>query len=276
MTRNELATTFLNCPEFRNRQRTAQNVRVELDDFVMYVDSTDADIGQVIIREKDYEPHVTTTLCRQFKAEHTFLDIGANMGWFTLLAATRLTRGKVIAVEPNYRNLQLLYQSALVNGLSNITFLPYAASDGFRILQLISGVSNGRVMTIENVHEVCEYVPAVPLGVLLRDEPRLDIVKIDIEGYEGIALMGMCDLIAKHRPIIVSEFHPQMMRLSNLDPETYLRQLVAWGYHLAVIESDGTELPASDPKEILKYWEDMNRRFNLTGEGHLDILARPI
>ncbi len=77
---------------------------------------------------KTYEPHVTNLVKGILKEGGVFLDVGANIGYFTMLAASLVkANGKVIAIEPNPQNLQLIYSSLLENHLSNVAIYPYAA-----------------------------------------------------------------------------------------------------------------------------------------------------
>ncbi|MCX7824006.1 MAG: FkbM family methyltransferase, partial [Verrucomicrobiae bacterium] len=100
---------------------------------------------------------------------------------------------------------------------------------------------------------------------------RVDFIKMDIEGCEGRALRGMLGLLRRHRPVILSEFGPQMlMAMSDITPEAYLQQLRSPGYDLFIVEKDspGTFTRASDG-EILA-------RFKADGAmTHLDLLALP-
>jgi hypothetical protein len=105
---------------------TAGRVLVELPEFKIYAMTNDSAVGQTIITTKNYEPHVTDAIVKHLKPGDVFLDIGANIGYFTLLAASIVQDGgKVISFEPNPQNLQLLYSSIVENPFDNITIYPY-------------------------------------------------------------------------------------------------------------------------------------------------------
>ena len=273
----DLVEGFYVSEEFRHRFEIPP-VFAETDHgFGIYVDSKDRAISQTIIGSTTYEPHVTAVLKRELREDHVFLDIGANMGWYTLLAASILRRGKVIAVEPMYSNVQLLYQSLIVNEFRNVLVFPYAATDQSAVFQVSFDRTNAYVRVADDVNYTHRYVQGVKLDDLLGQEPKIDIVKIDIEGHEPFALKGMEGLIRKHRPILVSEYHPKAMRVhSNLDPSNYLQAILDLGYQLSVIDPQGQELSCLDPSRILTYWRSYNERAGMTDEFHLDILARPV
>ena len=274
--RENLVDTFLASQELVNKEISKSRARVETDDFVIFVDSRDLDIGDYIARNRKYEPHVTASLKRALKPGYTFLDIGANIGWHTLTAAAQLKgNGKIISVEPNPRNVQLLYHSVTVNGFSNVKVFPYAASDENHLLQLVAGISNGVVKDVPEDRAYCEYVPAFKIDDLVKDEPRIDVVKIDIDGHEPKALRGMSETIKKHRPKIISEFSPSsLIELSAINPEDYLRALKSFGYSLFVITDNGSELPTNDEKEVMRYWDDF-RKTHDESFVNIDICARP-
>jgi FkbM family methyltransferase len=273
----ELADRFLSTTEFRDRHIDRRSTRVEAGGFAIHVDADDPYIGRQIAQQAVYEPHVTAVLKRELKPDSVFLDVGANMGWFTLLAASLLREGRVIAVEPNPGNLQLLCQGILANGFHNVAVYPYAASDAASILQLNFHRSNGNVAPATTVKDSLTYVPAARLDDLLRDEPRIDVVKIDIEGHEPIALRGMAELISRHRPIILTEFHPRLIRdLSGLDPADYLRAFQDPRYWLSIVEENGTEVGCQSHEQVMAYWSDLNRRSGGGDMDHLDLVARPL
>jgi FkbM family methyltransferase len=274
--KENLVETFLASQELINKEMSRSRARVETGDFSIFVDSRDLSIGDYIMRNRKYEPHVTAVLKRTLKPGQTFLDIGANIGWHTLTAASLLKEnGKIIAVEPNPRNVQLLYHSITINGFRNVRVFPFAASDENRLLQLIAGISNGVVKDVPQDQAYCEYVPAFKIDDLVKDEPRIDVIKIDIDGHEPKALLGMSATIRKHRPIIISEFSPSsLIELSAIRPEDYLRSLQQSGYALSIIEDDGSEMPANDEAKVMHYWDEF-RKTHDESFVNIDIVARP-
>jgi FkbM family methyltransferase len=276
MTRSQLVTGFLESQEFhQNHTRRAQE-RVQTEKFVISIDPTDVSVAKSIAQHKTYEPHVTAFLQRLLKPEHVFLDVGCNIGWFVLLAASIAKKGKVIGLEPNQNNLQLLYQSINENRFNNIVIFPYAATDRATLLQMSGHGAYGFVHSITE-ESSSTYVQGVAIDELLRDETRLDVIKLDIEGHEPIALQGMSRTIAKHRPLIVSEFHPKLIKeVAKRDPQGYLEAFVSMGYSLSVLEVTGTVTDLAGPSEIMTYWHNLNQQFGTGDSRHLDILAGPI
>jgi FkbM family methyltransferase len=250
---------------------------VKMQGFDMYV-MTDDYIGQGIISSGDYEPHITSAVVNTLKTGDVFLDLGANLGYFSLLAANLVgNSGKVIAFEPNPQNLQLIYASMLRNQFSNITVYPFAASDQLRIIKLLTVGSNAGVVMPLSPHKHFHLLAqSVAIDTLLHGEKQIDLIKIDIEAHEPFALTGMDEVIRKHRPIIITEFHPFIMEANNhIDAEDYLRQITEYGYRLSIIESSGRIIDAPDIGFVMTFWKELNQGL-IQELIHLDLLARPI
>lgn len=246
--------------------------RVDVGGFSLFVMPNDY-IGGSILSNRAYEPHVTTQIRRLLRDGDVFLDVGANVGYFSLLASSILrTGGKVIAFEPNPQNVQLIYQSLHFGKVSNVFVHPFAASDSTSILRFVTFGSNGGVVTPHaKAQRHVALVQAVVVDEVLESEPRIDLIKMDIEAHEPAALRGMVRLIHKHRPRIITEFHPWAMRMNNAEPpEEFLRRILDLGYRISVIPLSGELLPAASPADVMAYWKSLNEETI-----HLDLLAEP-
>ena len=245
---------------------------VEIEGFRLFVMGNDY-IGREILASGSYEPHVTAVVKRVLKAGSTFLDIGANLGYFSLLASRLVgATGKVMCFEPNPQNQQLIYSSMLENHVENVRVFPYAASDAAGILKFATVGSNGGVVTSEAKNQRHHFlVPSVVLDEVLKEEESIDLVKIDVEAHEPAVLKGMAGLLKRNRSRIIVEFHPWALQLANLaPPEELLQQLSSFGYSLTIIEPTGNCLRALSSREILDYWKSLGCE-----TVHLDLLAEP-
>ena len=299
ITLQALIDNFLNSQEFLERHfnttyayvfAAASQIRlVELDGFKLCVRGNDFVIGAAIANTKSYEPHVTRELRRVLKASDVFLDIGANIGYFSMLAAAIVGEsGKVIAFEPVQENSELLKLSIKENGFSNVVVYPYAVVEQAEMLLLVVGGSNGWIAPEQPQLRDDAPVPAdtydvalgtghvfarsVALDDFLGDVERIDVIKIDIEGAEPRALRGMPSLIRKHRPVIFTEFFPFLLeQTSKTTPEAYLDSLRALGYTIFVVEQDAISPAPQSNQQIMEAMEHSTR----AGINHLDLVAYP-
>jgi FkbM family methyltransferase len=243
---------------------------VQLDGFSLYVHPKDY-IGGSIIASKQYEPHVTQLIRQKLKKGDTFLDIGANLGYFTNMASSIVGEtGRVISFEPNPQNLQLMFESQLFNKFSNQTIYPFAASDKKGILKFTTVGSNGGVVSYSSKEQRYFFlVQSVIIDELLEDT-SVNLIKMDIEAHEPMALRGMEKLIGKYRPPMITEFHPWAMEINNKEkPIDYLHQLTALGYKIGVISMSGVEFMTVEG--IMQHWASLNQPLI-----HLDIYCEAI
>ena len=271
--RRALVEKFLTSREYLQLTNRSSLALVDTGRFKIWVDEEDALISRPILIEHAYEPHVTAVLERELVPEAVFVDIGANIGWFTLLAAGRARR--VVAIEPNPGNVQLLYRSLLENGFDNVTVLEYAVSGQQNLLRLNFLRSNGYVSNITGTGDTMTIVQGQTLDALVHDLERIDVIKMDIEGHEPVALQGMKVTLARFRPTLVLEFHPQAIETSSgTEPAALLDDLSELGYRMSVIHLDGRVTSPMEPAGVLDEWQQLNRRLGTRGSAHLDLIAR--
>ena len=238
----------------------------------IFTGADDAGVGQAV-RGGSYEPEVCAVFESILRPGMSVLDLGANIGFFALLAAQIVgPTGSVTAVEPNPRNVRLLEASRRANGFAQLTILQVAAGAENGLLVLNTSYSNGTTAGLPAEIATllaAETVPALRIDALLPPGRRIDLIKIDVEGAEYPALRGCEATIRRDRPAIISEFSPGLMPgISGIDGPGYLRWLVGLGYRLFVIQPDGTlEAAGADVNLVM-------RAYKARGTDHVDLLAR--
>ena len=250
-----------------------RKVRVKLDGFNLFAMPNDY-VGASIIAHQSYEKHVTDVIRAELKEGDVFLDLGANLGYFAMMGCSIVKeRGKVISFEPNPQNLQLITASQQDNKFNNLTLYPYAVSDHATTLRFTTVGSNGGVITEHSKYQTHYLmVESVVLDDFLKDEERIDFVKMDIEAHELPALRGMENLMRKFRPKLVTEFHPWAISINNPEPtEELLEKIESFGYRISVIKHGGGLVETNSAKEVIDYWESLNDE-----KIHLDLYAYPV
>lgn len=272
-----LVDSFLTGHEFQAlRAERNRPQLVELPDFQIYVRSNDNFIGAAIARTHSYEPHVTRCLRRLLQPGHHFVDVGANIGYFALLAAAVVgPPGHVYAFEPNADNCALLRQSITANDFgARVTLWPNAVAEAAQSFHFATAGadSNGRIVNDAEAAEQAVALPtveAVTLDEALHDAPRIDVVKIDAEGAEARVWQGMQAVVQRHRPTLVFEFSPALLRRTSLvEPQAFLSDVQAH-YDLFVIGPDG-ELSAEAQTAAA-----IVQQHAAADATHLDLVARP-
>lgn len=273
----KLAAYFCKSKEYVTSARARGIKRVELKDFDLYVYEYDWDIGEQIIRTRQYEPHVTSFLKEHLKAGSTFVDVGANIGYFTMIAATQLgSSGRTIAVECNPKNCELIYMSLHRNGLDRVLVYPFAISDEEKLMSFSCGFSNGFVDELEKDDEGV-IVPAVTLDFLLRNEPRIDMIKMDVEGSEAKAWRGMKQVVQQHHPVILMEFFPALLeKHSATRGDDLLDDIFAQGYTATILQPVyGDFARASSTVEVLAEWKKKCEAAGDDSREYLDLAFQP-
>ncbi len=257
--------------------------RLDRYGFEILLDRRDPAVSRPLLLSGDYEPHVAAALTAVLRADSRLLDLGANIGFFSLLAAVRCPRGRVFSLEPDPGNFRLLAASIALNGLADrITAWPYAASDaaGVAVLSDLGNprnlgarfVSRSRAVLQARVHgpqPSFREIRTVRLDDLLAAE-SVDVIKVDVEGHEPLALRGAEGLLQRCRPVILMEFSPgNIINIAQTRPEDLLIFLRGLGYRWQVISDDGRlGTPGDDPAALLRAVEG-------SGCHHADLLLAP-
>jgi FkbM family methyltransferase len=270
---DDLVRSFMTSLEFQNRRLTTQTdvlTRIEIEGLVLY--GYDDDPGSTAYLKRGvYEPHVTALVRRLLRPGAVFLDVGANLGYYTMVGASIVgPSGRVVAIEPSPRNVTAILAAIEANRFTCVDVRMLAAASTWRPLSFGSAGTNGMTGPLTDATTTPTIVQGAPLAAVLADVPPVDLVKIDVEGAEYDALDGYRALLARDRPMIIAEFGPPGLRAgSGVSGEQFLTLVLEHGYEVSVIDEDGAvDARTTDPADIM-------RVFEARGIDHLDIFFTP-
>jgi FkbM family methyltransferase len=210
-----------------------------------------------------YEPVETDLVRQHLTAGDVFLDIGANIGWFSLLASTIVgPSGHVHAFEPRTPTVDYLRRSILMNGLESTITVHGVGLDSGASEQFLGWVKDtpnpGSSMVMSSVtHEGMDSIPIRLVALDTLSIPRVNFVKIDVEGAEMRVLEGGANTLGRNRPIVLSEIHPdQLHRVSRVSPSDYFAWFLNKGYRAFIADAvrtgeEITGFPADWHKELM-------------------------
>ena len=200
----------------------------------------------------------------------TFLDVGANLGYYTALAARAVgPNGRVLAVEPDPDSFGYLEQTIAANAVGNVQAFPVAASDAPATLPLYISTDNrgdNRLYASGEDRPQVE-VAARPLDALLRENKidTVDLIKIDVQGYEPKVISGLRETITSSPNLtLLTEFWPQGIDEAGEDANEFLQTLRELGLTLHELQPDGSLAELTDDTDLIA--RHQGRRYtNLIG-----------
>lgn len=240
--------------------------------------SIDSAVGQLFVHAADrvmtpaleadgtWEPAECAWLTGALRAGDTFLDVGANIGFMSLLAGKIVgAGGRVICIEPEARNLELLRANLRRNGV-RAEVHALAAHTAASFLPLVVNEENrGDHRVLEGASADIQ-VPCARLDEILAGE-RIDVAKIDTQGADHLAIEGMRGLFERNPAVrLLSEFWLAGLEQRDIDPRAVLGFYRKLGFGVSVLSDRGRPEPASDDAVIAACESWAGRYVNLVLE----------
>ena len=184
------------------------------------------------------------------KEGHVFIDIGANIGYYTLVASKCVgNSGKVIAFEANPNNITMLKKNIQLNNCDNVIINNSAVSDINSKVKLSLPIRTDQSgwATLSKKGEYEKWpkveVPATSIDYYLKKENinHVDLIKMDIEGAEVKALNGMENILSSDNPVIISEINLDDLQANDTNIEELESILNRHQYHAYSIINNSLE-----------------------------------
>ena len=253
---------------------------IEVQGSKMYVGLRDAPYRmrktfEVYAQNRIHES-ATTELFKKYVAKgNTVVDLGANIGYFTLLAAKLAgSNGKVYAFEPEPENYRYLSKNIKINNYSHVQAFQQAVSNlcgqiklyvcdydtGHHTIKQKEGLeaySRGRKIKEKSID-----IKTITLDSFFKGkDDNVDIIKMDVEGAEALALEGMDAVLRKNKGLkMFVEFFPLLIEKMGNDPREFIRKLMQdYGFSIYIIPDD-YDASTSDMKKLNDVEEVMSYR----------------
>ena len=216
----------------------------------IYVDAN-THLGRLCIGSGVWETGTTRLLLDKLKEGDLFVDVGANVGYYTVLAASRVgDQGKVISFEPDPGNFRILSRNAVAFGSGNVTCEQLGVgSEDSRARLWLDPFDNATHSIVQRsgMHHYIDFrMTSLDNYFESRNLRCPDVIKIDTEGCEPLVLNGMSKLIGRTEALkLVVEFNPFLLMKNNANPQAFLSKLTQVGFTLNTISKDGKPKPVS-------------------------------
>jgi FkbM family methyltransferase len=214
------------------RRGRGNELRTNVSGLWFHLNPDDWGLSAELAVEGVHEPILTQLWQELVSPGMVVVDVGANIGYFALLAARRVGQtGKVIAVEPAPVTARYLRLNVLANAALNVVVHECALgrSAGYGFLYLFRQ-ANWNSLVPRRDAVASQHVLVETLDELVAREPRVDVIRMDVEGFEGDVIAGMTTTVSRHQPVVVLELH--LGRLGTSGAEKALAPLLHAGYGL--------------------------------------------
>lgn len=210
-----------------------------------------------------HEAVTTNVILSSLKEGDVFINVGADIGYFTCLAARHVgPSGAVYAFEPNPESFRMLKKNIEDNNLDNVKIFPYAveekknsrpfyANGPFGTLGFDRFRDGGKVIDVETTY----------LDNIFGDK-AVNMVLIDAEGSEAKIIRGMARMLAKNPDLkLILEFNPVLIEGSGDSPKELLDGLLSAGFTLFALD-DGRNLPPAkvSSESLLRAYTAANKK----------------
>jgi FkbM family methyltransferase len=181
-----------------------------------------------------YEPQMQALMARELKKGRTFYDIGANVGFYTLLGSFCVAPGCVFAFEPLPANVEFLKRHLAINQVRNVRVLQVAISDEIGTAKF-RAEPTGAMGQLDSSGNVNVNMSTIDALLATREITPPDFIKMDIEGAECKALFGARECFQQHKPVLFLATHGKEIHDRCCD------LLWSWKYKVEIITKEAQD-----------------------------------
>lgn len=237
---------------FKERQIiTIKNTSIKI-----IVDPKNGATDRELFLQKERDVEVINIMKQNLHEGSIFLDIGANIGYETMWGAHLVGQsGRVYSFEPLPHLIKQINESLELNNFSNVSIIKKASGEKEGTATLFIHKEDAGLTSIKNSLGATDElnIEITTVDKELSQVNRLDVIKLDVEGYEYEALRGGENIICKFLPIIIFEFSPHLYEKDrsgkSLELLFFLHDL---GYKIFAIENLKKEIHADDFEKLVQ------------------------
>jgi FkbM family methyltransferase len=209
-----------------------------------------------ILNLGSYEENILAMVIKLIDDNHTVLDIGANIGWYTINISKSIRNVNIFSFEPIPKTFKYLQKNLEINDISHVKAFNFGFSSEeedliFYYYEECSG--NASLANLSQTNNVEKIVCRVRKMDNFVNEYHLkvDFIKCDVEGAELFVFQGGIETIKKHKPIIFSEMLRKWTAKFNYNPNAIIRLLSEIGYRCFVATGESLkEFVAMDEQTV--------------------------
>lgn len=243
------------------QKHNPNNQIVNVNGYKLNVIPGDLGISSELLMFKTHEPLTTNLLSKELKKDMVCLDVGGNIGYYTLLESNIIGNGgKVIAIEPSPPNFQHLKKNLEIQDTQNVDAYNFAAGDvdgtvNFLVYQESNGSFTIPDGETTNLPGELIKVKAKRLDTFLDEIniEHVDFVRMDVEGYESHIIQGMKNTIQKSKPMFQIEVHASL--LGKEGTRNFLKDFQNFGYEAKYYVPRDIDLPIIGSMRDVKQYD---------------------
>ena len=204
-------------------------------DFFMFLDPF-SHLGKILTDDELYEKDTCYMINKYIKKDSIFFDIGANEGFFSVFASKKIITGKIYCFEPQKNLLKIIEKNLLKNNFKNFFLLDFGIgeSEYFTNLNVFQDTNTGASSILKKhfLNTKKTKIKIKSLDHFVSEErlyDQIDLVKIDIEGYEIQAIKGMENLLKEKKiNTLLIDYH--MHIVNNKVRLEHEKLILSFGY----------------------------------------------
>ena len=219
----------------------------------IYLDPADFAVSEEV-SSGEYEPVETAVIKKLIRPTDTIIDLGANIGCFTILFCDLVPDGHVYAFEPSPRTFDFLQKNIQSNGFKNADLQKIAVGDHDGDAQLfINEYNKGDNRVYQSFGIPGITIRMSTLDSALPSGTKVDMIKMDIQGFEVRALRGMQRVLREnHALYIIAEWWPKGLRRAGNSADEFLTLIESLGFSWCMIDDEKKELRTISREKLIE------------------------